>query len=465
MDIVSAKIVQQKKTDKITCKQKQFNDKKNTIIQNIIFACFFSLLFSGCPKDDVPCTTCPQPTNPLAVSIFDVSSTEVFLKISLSSSELNRIVSLKRNDSTIITISLTGSDSVIIDDSLRPRTLYTYELVSGDWNAKIQETTKDTTQHDFAWETYNLGDLGVSASILNDAVIINDTLIYIVGEIYIKDATPIGEKMYNAAVVKGKNISLQEVPYRMVGQSYVNPISAICATSKSDIWFGGNGLVHWDGNDFIPQEAFVSLWGPNKINKMWCSVNGVYVVGENGSLAFNSNTLLQKLQSGTTDQIFDVYGVINPKDQTEKIYCAVLGYPNPPSHAKILKITNKTKVDSIQWGIPRDVFSVWSVKGFPLFVAAARGGIYDNTLGQWRGTSFSETIVIQNVRGNSLNDIFVNGSGNGAFVAHYNGITWHQYTELAGSADWYSSIAVNNHTVVLVGFKAERAVVSIGRRK
>ena len=45
----------------------------------------------------------------------------------------------------------------------------------------------DTTSHNYAWQTFILGD--GNSSVLYDAAIINDTLIYAVGEIYLKDST------------------------------------------------------------------------------------------------------------------------------------------------------------------------------------------------------------------------------------------------------------------------------------
>ncbi len=45
----------------------------------------------------------------------------------------------------------------------------------------------DTTSHNYAWQTFILGD--GNSSVLYDAAIIYDTLIYAVGEIYLKDST------------------------------------------------------------------------------------------------------------------------------------------------------------------------------------------------------------------------------------------------------------------------------------
>jgi hypothetical protein len=166
-----------------------------------IFATFFFLLlFPGCPDNGVQ----PKP-NPLQLTVEDVTSTEVFLKLSLDQSETQHIVTLKRGDSTIATIIISTSDgdSLFVDEGLLPNKTYTYTLAYQSFTATAQATTMDTTSHNWMWE---IDTLGIAYSSLYDVAIIKDTLAYAVGEIYLKDSTgQFDPQPYSVAKWDGKS--------------------------------------------------------------------------------------------------------------------------------------------------------------------------------------------------------------------------------------------------------------------
>src|SRR3990172_9257403 len=120
----------------------------------------------------------------------------------------------------------------------------------------VADTTNhgpDTTSHNFMWTIDTLGD-GAS-SVLNDVAIVNDTLIYAVGEIYLKDSTgQIDPLRYNLAIWNGTKWTLQRLPYNYQGQQFVHPIQAVFDKGADDIWFGGNGVIHWNGIQFVEMQ-------------------------------------------------------------------------------------------------------------------------------------------------------------------------------------------------------------------
>lgn len=82
----------------------------------------------------------------------------------------------------------------------------------------------DTTSHNFTWQITVLGN-GLSSSMLNDVAIINDTLVYAVGEIYLKDST--GQEdinPYNLVRGNGSAWTIVRAPYYYQGQPHYQRI-------------------------------------------------------------------------------------------------------------------------------------------------------------------------------------------------------------------------------------------------
>src|SRR5208283_1450615 len=195
------------------------------------------------PRQPSPFTT---PTVPLQLTVESITCTEAVLNISLAAGETQRALTLYRGNSTIATMTMTGSDSVFFDDGLLPGKTYTYTLASSKWNASAQATTMDTTSHNWTWE---VDTLGIANSYLYDIAILNDTLAYAVGYIYLNDSTgKFDQQPYGVAVWNGARWQFKRVmaigPTGAV--SNLTP-SGILAFSAADIWFANGGVFSWDG--------------------------------------------------------------------------------------------------------------------------------------------------------------------------------------------------------------------------
>ena len=141
----------------------------------------FSLLIS------FSCHGPTEPNNNLSLTIENVSCTEAWIKVT---GETGSELVLSRDDKEVQKFILTTSSQTVYDDSLLPNKTYTYQVVSNNKTSNnITVTTLDTTSNDFTWQTYTFGDPGAGSSILNDIAIVNDTLAYAVGEVYLNDST------------------------------------------------------------------------------------------------------------------------------------------------------------------------------------------------------------------------------------------------------------------------------------
>jgi hypothetical protein len=460
------------------------------IIHLLPFVILSSFCFWGinCKKEPIA----PQPSNPLEVTVEDVSCTEAWLKVSLASSEPrqtdggqeDRDVMLKRGDSTIATVRMVGpegvsQDTLVLDTLLSPNTTYTYTLIkpaegnTQEWQATAQVTTMATTSQNWEWTVERIG---VTATSLYDVAIVNDTLAFAVGEINDGD-TGTGEKIYNVAKWDGKKWELIKLPGSGGGE-----ISAVFAISDNDVWFVSN--YHWDGKTY-QRFSIDPIFVPMRVNKLWGNSEELWAVGNNGGTGEgviarrspngNPNGAgWQKIESGTTATLFDVWGG-NPngagnKWLGENVVLVTSDFPNMSGHSKVLRIRGDLTVDT-SLSMPNKYYEehrllsgTWFDQTSSLYISGS--GVYRyNHYKSWT----EENIPLLNftfcIRGNSLNDIVVSSDG---YVAHFNGVTWKVYTETNYANVFYQSIAIRNNLAIAVGTGGGSfpfGIIAIGKRK
>jgi len=348
---------------------------------------------------------------------------------------------------------------------LLPALATTFLLTFGGLNCKKSlpveppGNQKDTTSHNFVWQTFTLG-VG-SSSTLNDVAIINDSLVYAVGEIYLNDSTgQIDPQLYNLAKLEGAMWELKRVTVDFRGNLATPPVEGIFAFSETDIWLAGSDPIHGDGQSWVDYDIR-SISGFDSLDAMKCwgtSLRDMYFVGLSGSLFHYNGSSWTKIKSGTINQINDVWGVFNSSTNREEVYCAGLD-PNLQQNT-VLRITNPTMVERLPWDATIQVGSVWTKNGSPLY--ACGGKLYRNNSGVWREDTIEANgqFFAGAIRGIGDNDVFVVGLNS---VAHYNGISWKVYPELSIGADYYR-IAMTQSMVVIVGWSETGAVAIIGRR-
>lgn len=325
----------------------------------------------------------------------------------------------------------------------------------------------DTTSHNFSFQMFALGVDGPSSS-LYDVTIVNDTLVYAVGEIFLKDSSGrIDPLRYNAAVWNGNFWKVVRIPYNYQGQAYYHPIQTVFAFNENEIWFAGSGVIEWNGEDYVPRDLPSSVWGANRINKVWgdkCS--GVYIVGDAGSIARYSNGAWQKLSSGTTLPIHDIWG------DGGVVLALASNSISFPQGKKLLRISGLFVSPVSDEGLPLSLEAVWFIatKGawyltFGQYYVVGDGVYKTNVLGNaWNRDSRQTSFYQYAIRGLGWNDIVTAGGFGG--LAHYNGASWKNYagSELPIVYGSYVAVAIHEKLVCAVGATSDKAIVAIGKR-
>ncbi len=321
----------------------------------------------------------------------------------------------------------------------------------------------DTTSHNFTWQTFTLGD--GNSSVLYDVAIINDTLAYAVGEINVQASDGSWKNPpYNLARWDGRTWRLMTVYYIYQEQQFYSPIRAVFAYSANNIWFGIGNMIHWDGQNFNSVQLPPGVWGPYRINKIWGSDNALYIVGDGGSIAQYSNGRWQKLSSGTSLPIQDIWGDVDTRSSRLEII-AVASNKFLNEGKRLLKIEGLTTKMVPDSGLSWSLSGVWFQTNQQYYVVG--DGVYPSTsLGtRWSRDEAFPPLYKNAIRGNNRNDVVVVGAF--GLVLHYNGSTWKNYTgkelpEISGS---YYGVAIKNDVVVCVGQRGDRAIVVIGKRQ
>jgi hypothetical protein len=325
----------------------------------------------------------------------------------------------------------------------------------------------DTTSHNFTWQ---IDTLGVTSSVLYDVAIINDTLAYAVGEIFLNDSTgQLDPVYYNVAKWNGRRweifriLSNCRLYYPNCGPVTltVAPGRAVFAFGWNDIWIAAGGIHHFDGSQWTEQRAIVEVGSTNKI---WgSSSSNLWLVGNNGLIINYNGSTWQRLESGTGLDIVDVFGSTN---QSVKQILAVASRAYATRDRAILHIDAlsgqaTTLSDS---GITQPLEGIWFVGGRIYYVVGS--GIYR----RWSVTSHESwralhTGVTPNysysVRGTAMNDLIVVGAFGD--VIHFNGLNWKVIQELRTNGNFYR-VAVTSRLVVAIGFRGGREVVVRGYR-
>ena len=326
----------------------------------------------------------------------------------------------------------------------------------------------DTTSHNFVWHIDTLGDGGGSS--LYDVAIINDNLAYAVGEIQKKDSTGKYEPLpYNFVKWNGNRWQLTHIEFPLynydctvAGYASV-PAQAIFAFSANSIIItDGWAVMLGNGSSFAPLSCIsTSIW-KGTILKFWgTSSNDFYAVGRNGMIAHYYNNNWQKIESGTTLDIRDIWGAFDPNTSEQQI----LAVASNDYEKRLLRIQGTTVSFLADSGLPRSITGIWFAVNKQYYIIGD-GIFYSNTFNplKWEGvpnqiTSFFTT----RVRGIGWNDLVIVG----AFgeVLHYNGSSWmsyRSYTALENGV--FGGLTMKGNLIIAVGQDNQRAIIGIGRR-
>lgn len=435
-----------------------------------------------------------EPINSLTLSV-DVSCTEAWLNIKAGNVSLPKKLEITRNGETALNITLSANDTTIYNDGLLPNKNYTYQAVlSNNQNSvssnRVSVITLDTTSHNFSWQLFTLGDISTgSPSELRDVVIVNDTLAYAVGEIYVNDANGQTETQpYNLAKWNGKNWSYKRLYYKdkdYLGNDFImvlSSIKSITVFSENNIWFAVGSVFHWNGIDSIVDFSYKILTSTGLlpgINSLWGNSNSnLYGIGNSGSIIHYSNSNWKKIESGTLYSLYDIFS-----NDGKTIYAAggsfsnyngvvVKGNSNGFSIFKEGRsINNEQLFDPYFAGIAN---TVWVSNSNMLYFGGnllyrCKDNYFDfvkSLPGNYLGGNVNGEYwgAISKVRGNGENDIIMVGEGN--TIRHFNGSTWQQLGMPYDYSSNYTWLAVSmkNNSIITVGRFGRQAIIMVLKR-
>jgi hypothetical protein len=418
----------------------------------------------------------PKPDPALNLELEDVSCTEAWITLTTNNLQLPATLNLIKDNTITKTINLQTADTLLYIDSLLPNQTYNYRVsgignpVSGINSNELSVTTLDTTSHNFNWQIFTFGEHG--NSVLFDVAIVGDE-IWAVGAIYMKDSLGnLDNNAYNAVYWDGQKWELDRIPYYYQGQPFYHPIQSVYAFGSNDIWFCGNGVIHWDGNNFNPVQIPSIVWGPYQMNKLWgSSSSDLYVVGNNGNIAHWNGSKWTKIESGTDVNLLDVWG---SPDGT----VWACGYTGDYATTVLLRYDG-TIWNKLYEGSPDNqnnglyvgpISGGWTNSNYFTYILNW-GALYrQDNKDQLDLTSLSYPPFFYDVSftisGNEKNDILV--SGQGGMLGHYNGVRFYDLTDLRRNSIQYLGSELKDDLFVLVGWDysaiTRKAIITMGNR-
>ena len=133
----------------------------------------------------------------------------------------------------------------------------------------------DTSSHLINWLVEDIGEYG---SILRDVAIINDTLVYAVGEIHRNDT------LYNLAKWDGIEWELKKASVEFRGNLVTPVLEGIFTFSETEIWLIGSLPIFGDGTNWTMYDLRTTVDPNISVSKAWGSNNSsIYFVGRGGA--------------------------------------------------------------------------------------------------------------------------------------------------------------------------------------
>lgn len=272
---------------------------------------------------------------------------------------------------------------------------------------------------------------------------------------------------YNATHWNGQEWEL--IRFTKIENGFVVlPVRGILPVDENNVWLAAGSIYHWNGNsnkrvslsyqrDITTSEIVKRLWGESNAN--------IYGVGSEGIIVRYNGSNWQKLESGTTVDIQDIWGALNPQSGEYEILAVASFGPANPTEIKILQIRETTITSVSNEGLPPGLSSIWFIPGKKCYVVGD-GVFHTNELGKpWQADTTHPLLYKSAIRGNAVNDIIITGGF--GLVSHYNGADWRHYNgrELPIFLGTYGSVDYQSNFLVAVGWIGTQAIILRGWRE
>lgn len=444
----------------------------NSSYRAAIALLLFVSLLSSCKKD--PPVTPPIEPPPYKQSIFlsvaDSGLTEVVLSLSMTDTLPPRGYEIFRNNNKILSGSLFGKETSLVDITAQMNTSYTYQAfrvdngMRTDSSTVVATRTLDTTSHEFAWTEYTFGNW--SPNVLRDIEIESDTKIIAVGTISTRDSSGKSTE-YNVIKRENNSWKLQRFlsnaqilyPGSIGDDSIFAEGTTLRIISSNDIWLAAGNMHHLTQSSWKQERAegagFGSeLWGDDK--------NNIWIVGALGTIIKYNGLTWQKQSSSTTVDLTDIWGT---PDGSTVWAC---GYKYDYTTSVLLQYTKQSNSWQTLWtkeGISTYPFDiVGSIWGNRKLYVASGAEVYELNGSAIKKHSPWFQNFIYHIRGNGENDIVAVTGGGG--IWHFNGSNWKKiYLNAQRSLN---SVAIKENMIVAIGTDESsfpnKAFVLVGSR-
>jgi hypothetical protein len=419
-----------------------------------------------CIRDRGCDTTEPAKDINIFLREVDVSVKEAYLHLSFESIK-KRKLTLIRNGNLISEFSCSKLDTIITDTSLVSNTNYIYKVQEGFDDYILAESnelpilTFEPTSHDISWEIYSFDEQ--INGIFWDIAAVDINNLWAVGEVYLLDSLGnYDNEPYGAAHWNGENWQFQKVSYRRYGTAGIIRPGAIRASYVVDeeLYVASSAvLLSYNENQWVERAFFIKdLPFGQQINKIWAEDSENIFLGANNGTVFNvTSNGWRIIVSNSTQTIHDLWGYPDIVENNIHVIGAVSVDDNI-FEGRLIKILDEENILDINLPTDRTTVSSWTNRGTPIYTCG--DGIFSNRFGGWGEISLNTNVFSNNIRGTSLNDIFV--VGDFGLIAHFNGINWKNYNlPIAGN---YKSLVIKENIIAIAGNYNGKAIVVIGER-
>lgn len=306
----------------------------------------------------------------------------------------------------------------------------------------------DTTSHNFTWQIDTIGPLSSS---LSDVFAISENDIWAVGHIQFTDSLG-NYNAYNAVHWDGNQWEMKQINSNH--NTIISHIRGIWAFSDDDIWLAAGSIYHWNGN-VAPISYQRSINTSETVEELWYNQQmDIFGAGNEGLIVKYDGTNWNKLESGTTISLRDIWG----KPNTTNVWTC--GYASNNSESILLRYDGSQWQTVWRWHFQTGVSdsnyvgllsSLWAFDSDSLIIVSGDGVFRQDILGSAppRKEKLNLDAFPFRVRGSAPNNIFI--CGDNGRIWHYNGATWKGYPELHNPNWVWRSIAVLENKEVAVG--------------
>lgn len=200
------------------------------------------------------------------------------------------------------------------------------------------------------------------------------------------------------------------------------------------------------------------------MNKIWAnSPKEIYLIGTNGSIVFFNGTTFTKMNSGTTNQLDDIWGTSSSNiwavgndpdgillhydgikwETYDHIVYSADDFEPPTNYLKagLFSVFQYSEKDSLY------VSTSWGIQKRSRNKDGKASWVYER---RWQTDENAIGIPLR-LRGITANDLFA--IGDRGVLLHFNGKTWRRYSDINNRQAQMKSIDVRKNIIVGVGTK------------